>query len=68
MRIEYGSQKVDQTEVFLPAGAQAYRRDLPDAEIILLDTGHFALEPHAAEVGEAMQRFLGRHLVSRGIS
>ena len=33
---------------FLPAGAEAYRRDLPDAEIHLLDTGHFALETHAS--------------------
>ncbi|WP_163434591.1 alpha/beta fold hydrolase, partial [Escherichia coli] len=29
---------------FLPAGAEAYRRDLPEAEVHLLDTGHFALE------------------------
>ena len=31
---------------FLPAGAEAYRRDLPDAAIHLLNTGHFALETH----------------------
>ncbi len=43
---------------FLPAGALAYRRDLPDAEIVLLDAGHFALETHAAEIGDAMRRFL----------
>ena len=43
---------------FLPAGALAYRRDLPNAEVILIDTGHFALETHAAEVGAAMRRFL----------
>ena len=47
---------------FLPAGAQAYRRDLPLAEVVLLDTGHFALETHAAEIGAAMRRFLSRHL------
>jgi pimeloyl-ACP methyl ester carboxylesterase len=47
---------------FLPAGAQAYRRDLPEAEVILLDTGHFALETHAAEIGQAMRRFLGKRL------
>ena len=35
-----------------PAGAQAYRRDLPDAEIHLLDAGHFALETHAIEIAE----------------
>lgn len=44
---------------FLPAGAEAYRRDLPDAEVVLLDAGHFALETHAAEVGDHMRRFLG---------
>ncbi len=47
---------------FLPAGALAYRRDLPDAEIVLPDTGHFALETHAAEIGDAMRRFLTVYL------
>ena len=46
---------------FLPAGALAYRRDLPQAEIAFLDTGHFALETHATEVGTAMRRFLAAH-------
>jgi pimeloyl-ACP methyl ester carboxylesterase len=45
---------------FLPAGAQAYRRDLPKAEIHLLDAGHFALETHASEVGALMRDFLQR--------
>jgi len=45
---------------FLPQGAEAYRRDIPDAEVRFLDTGHFALETHAAEVGAAMRDFLGR--------
>lgn len=35
---------------FLPAGAEAYRRDVPEAKVVLLDTGHFALETHAADV------------------
>ena len=43
---------------FLPAGAEAYRRDLPSAEIHLLDTGHFALETHAEEIAGLMRRFL----------
>ena len=34
---------------FLPAGAEAYKRDIPEAEIYLLDTGHFALETHGSE-------------------
>jgi pimeloyl-ACP methyl ester carboxylesterase len=46
---------------FLPAGAEAYKRDLPAAEIHLLDTGHFALETHAAEIGGLMLGFLERH-------
>ncbi len=47
---------------FLPAGAEAYRRDVPDAEIHLLDTGHFALETHHREIGALMRDFLGRCL------
>ncbi|MBU3062576.1 alpha/beta hydrolase [Nocardia sp. NEAU-G5] len=43
---------------FLPAGAEAFRRDLPDARIEFLDTGHFALETHAAEIAEAIRGFL----------
>jgi pimeloyl-ACP methyl ester carboxylesterase len=50
---------------FLPAGALAYRRDLPQAEIVLLDTGHFALETHAAEIGDAVKRFLAAHFGKR---
>ena len=45
---------------FIPAGAQAYRRDLPKAEVHLLDTGHFALETHAEEIGRLILGFLGR--------
>jgi pimeloyl-ACP methyl ester carboxylesterase len=45
---------------FLPPGAEAYRRDIPDAEVRFLDTGHFALETHSAEIGAAMRDFLGR--------
>ncbi len=43
---------------FLPAGAEAYRRDVPDAEIRFLDTGHFALETHAAEIASTIIGFL----------
>jgi pimeloyl-ACP methyl ester carboxylesterase len=45
---------------FLPAGAEAYRRDLPNAEVRLLDTGHFALETHTDEIAAAMRKFLGK--------
>ncbi|MFD1911120.1 alpha/beta fold hydrolase [Halodurantibacterium flavum] len=47
---------------FIPAGAEAYKRDLPDAEVHLLDTGHFALETHAEEIAGFIRTFLGRHL------
>jgi pimeloyl-ACP methyl ester carboxylesterase len=47
---------------FLLAGAEAYRRDLPDAEIHLLDAGHFALETRVAEIAELMREFLVRTL------
>ena len=43
---------------FLPAGAEAFRRDNPNATVQLLDTGHFALETHVNEVAEAMKQFL----------
>jgi pimeloyl-ACP methyl ester carboxylesterase len=43
---------------FIPAGAQAYRRDLPKTEVHLLDTGHFALETHAEEIGQLILTFL----------
>jgi pimeloyl-ACP methyl ester carboxylesterase len=43
---------------FLPAGARAYRRDNPSAKIIFYDTGHFALETHAAEIGREIRSFL----------
>ncbi|MGI4765390.1 MAG: alpha/beta fold hydrolase [Janthinobacterium lividum] len=44
---------------FLPPGAEAFRRDLPQAEVRFLDTGHFALETHAAEIAQAITAFLG---------
>lgn len=47
---------------FVPAGALAYQRDLPTAEVSLLDTGHFALETHATEIAGLMRDFLRRQL------
>jgi pimeloyl-ACP methyl ester carboxylesterase len=43
---------------FLPAGAHAFTRDNPAAEVRLLDTGHFALETHSEEIGATMVEFL----------
>jgi pimeloyl-ACP methyl ester carboxylesterase len=43
---------------FLPAGAEAFKRDIPNAEVQFFDTGHFALETHCDEIGAAIIRFL----------
>lgn len=43
---------------FTVAGAEAFLRDVPAAEIHLLDTGHFALEDHDAEIAAHIRRFL----------
>lgn len=45
-------------EIFGPAGAQAFRRDLPNAEIHLLDAGHFALETHGDEIAALIRNLL----------
>ncbi len=47
---------------FVPPGAEAFKRDVPEAEIRFVDSGHFALETHAREIGAAMCEFLARHL------
>lgn len=43
---------------FLPPGAEAFKRDIPDAVVRFFDTGHFALETHAKEIGAAISDFL----------
>jgi pimeloyl-ACP methyl ester carboxylesterase len=43
---------------FIPAGAEAYRKDLPQAKVQFLDTGHFATETHVVEIAAAMREFL----------
>ena len=45
---------------FLPAGAEAFKRDLSGAEVHFFDTGHFALETHCAEIAAAIRDFLDR--------
>jgi pimeloyl-ACP methyl ester carboxylesterase/alkylhydroperoxidase family enzyme len=47
---------------FLPAGAEAFRRDIPDAEIRLVDAGHFPLEAHLDQVALIIRAFLARTL------
>jgi pimeloyl-ACP methyl ester carboxylesterase len=43
---------------FVPAGAEAFKRDLPNAIVKYVDSGHFALETHAKEIGDMMVAFL----------
>ena len=45
---------------FLPPGAEAFKRDIPGVDVRFLDTGHFALETHAAEIAAAIRDFLPR--------
>jgi pimeloyl-ACP methyl ester carboxylesterase len=40
---------------FLPPGAEAFKRDIPDADVRFLDTGHFALETHAVGIADAIK-------------
>jgi pimeloyl-ACP methyl ester carboxylesterase len=53
---------------FLRAGAEAFKRDVPDAEVHLLDTGHFALESHAPEIAALISDFLARKLPARTLA
>lgn len=43
---------------FIPPGAEAYKRDNPNAVVKFLDTGHFALETHAREIADAIRALL----------
>jgi len=47
---------------FLPAGAEAFKRDNRNAEVRFIDTGHFALETHAGEIASEIRDFLTRKL------
>jgi pimeloyl-ACP methyl ester carboxylesterase len=46
---------------FIAAGGEAYQRDLPDAEMHLLDAGHFALEEKTDEIASLILQFLAKH-------
>jgi pimeloyl-ACP methyl ester carboxylesterase len=48
---------------FIPPGAEAYRKDIPNAQVQFLDTGHFATETHVVEIASAMQQFLATNNV-----
>jgi pimeloyl-ACP methyl ester carboxylesterase len=45
---------------FLPAGAEAFRRDIPGADVRFVESGHFALETHVTEIADAIREFLAR--------
>jgi pimeloyl-ACP methyl ester carboxylesterase len=45
---------------FLPPGAEAFKRDIPEAVVRFYDTGHFALETHAGEIAKDIREFLAR--------
>jgi pimeloyl-ACP methyl ester carboxylesterase len=49
-----------QDPFFLPAGASAFKRDIPRADVRFFDTGHFALETHAEPIALAIREFLSR--------
>lgn len=51
-------------EIFISPGAEAYKRDLPNAEVHLLDTGHFAVETHGKELSTLITDFLNRKFKS----
>ena len=60
---EVAAERVSQTRVYLiPAGAKAFQRDLPEAVVELLPTGHFALETHLEDVVMRMRQFLSSAL------
>src|SRR5262245_42421566 len=50
---------------FIPAGAEGFRKDLPDANVQFLDTGHFAIETHAVEIAAAIKDFLPANGIER---
>jgi pimeloyl-ACP methyl ester carboxylesterase len=43
---------------FIPPGAEAFKRDIPNAKVEFLETGHFALETHAQEIADSIRKFL----------
>ena len=49
---------------FLPAGAEAFKRDNSAAEVRFYETGHFALETHAPDIAAAIREFLSRKLTA----
>jgi pimeloyl-ACP methyl ester carboxylesterase len=53
-------------QIFPPAGAEPYKRDLKTLKYHLLDTGHFALEEEGDTIARRMRDFFGEHVVQEG--
>ena len=51
---------------FIPAGAEAFQKDIPNAQVQFLDTGHFAIETHVVEIAAAMKEFFEASRISSG--
>ena len=49
-------------QIFVPPGAEAFKRDLPNAEVHLIDAGHFALETNLEEISDLIMKFLEKNL------
>jgi pimeloyl-ACP methyl ester carboxylesterase len=60
MTVSKGLTRSANDPFFIPAGAEAYKRDNPKAEVRFLDTGHFAIETHGREIAAQMLEFLDR--------
>lgn len=57
----------DKDPFFTPAGAQAFKRDNPNARVRLVDSGHFAIETHGAEIATAILELLGGEKAGREV-
>jgi pimeloyl-ACP methyl ester carboxylesterase len=56
----------DKDPFFLPPGAEAFKRDIPSAQVRFFDTGHFALETHHREIAGAIREFLAEAVKAKG--
>jgi pimeloyl-ACP methyl ester carboxylesterase len=48
---------------FIPPGAEAFKNDIPSAQVQFVDSGHFALQTHVEEIADAMREFFERHAI-----
>jgi hypothetical protein len=62
---QQAADRKENAEVFPPAGAEPYKRDLKRVEYHLLDTGHFALEEDGHHIAELMRQFMWKHVTTK---